>query len=84
MKWFDEPRKQGKLVPITVEKRRIVPASGFSLLELERAGITLDAAKALNIPIDRLRLTSIGTNVLQLCEIGPLAPHQVDVTPRRE
>ena len=84
MKWFDESRKQGKLVPITVEKRRILPAHGFSLLELERAGITLDAAKALNIPIDRFRLTSIGTNVMQLCEIGPLAAHQVDVTPRRE
>lgn len=84
MKWFHEPRKQGKLVPITVEKRRIVPATGFSLLELERAGITVDAAKALDIPIDRLRLTSVGTNVLQLCEIGPLAAHQVDITPRRE
>lgn len=83
MKWFYEERKQGKLVPITTEKRRIVPASGFSLLELERAGITLENAKALNIPIDHFRLTSLGTNVLQLCEIGPLAPHQVDVTPRK-
>ena len=80
MKWFYERRKQGKLVPITMEKRRIVPASGFSPLELERAGLTLEDAKALNLPIDRLRQTSIGTNVLQLCEVGPLAPHQVTVT----
>jgi ribosomal protein L13E len=83
VKWFYEERKKGKLVPITTEKRRIVPASGFSLLELERAGIALDTAKTLNIPIDRFRLTSLGTNVLQLCEIGPLAPHQVDVMPRK-
>lgn len=81
MNWFHEQRKQGKLVPITMEKRRIVPAIGFSMLELERAGITLEAAKALNLPIDRFRLTSIGTNVLQLCEVGPLAPHQVRVAP---
>jgi ribosomal protein L13E len=83
LNWFYEQRKQGKLVPITMQKRRIVPAPGFSLLELERAGITLEAAKALNLPIDRLRLTSIGTNVLQLCEVGPLAPHQVNVTPSK-
>jgi ribosomal protein L13E len=83
LNWFYEQRRQGKLVPITMEKRRIVPASGFSMLELERAGITLEAAKALNLPIDRFRLTSIGTNVLQLCEVGPLAPHQVTVTPSK-
>jgi ribosomal protein L13E len=66
-----------------MEKRRVVPAAGFSLLELERAGITLETARALNIPVDRFRLTSVGSNVLQLCEIGPLAPHQVDVTLRK-
>jgi ribosomal protein L13E len=83
VKWFYEQRTQGKLMPITMEKRRVVPAAGFSLLELERAGITLETAQALNIPVDRFRLTSVGTNVLQLCEIGPLAPHQVDVTLRK-
>jgi ribosomal protein L13E len=81
VKWFDDQRGQGKLVPITTEKRRIVPADGFSLLELERAGISLERARALNIPIDRFRLSSIGTNVLQLCEIGPLTPDQVTVVP---
>jgi ribosomal protein L13E len=80
MKWFYEQHKQGKLAPITMVKRRIVPASGFSLLELERAGLTLQDAEAFNLPIDRFRQTSIGTNVLQLCGIGPLAPHQVTVT----
>jgi ribosomal protein L13E len=83
MKWFYERRNEGKLVPITTDKRRIVPASGFSLLELERAGITSEAARTLNIPIDHFRLTSLGTNVMQLCEIGPLAPHQVDVRARK-
>jgi ribosomal protein L13E len=79
--WFMKQRKQGKLVPITMEKRRIVPARGFSLLELERAGLTLEDAQSFNLPIDRFRLTSIGTNVLQLCELGGRAPSQVTVTP---
>jgi ribosomal protein L13E len=79
VKWFYEQRKQGRLVPITIEGRRIIPASGFSVLELKRAGITLEAAKDLNLPIDRIRQTSIGTNVLQLCEVGPVAPQQVTV-----
>jgi ribosomal protein L13E len=81
VKWFYEQRKQGKLVPITMEKRRIVPAAGFSLLELERAGLTLEDAVSFNLPVDRFRLTSIGTNVLQLCELGARDPSQVTVTP---
>jgi ribosomal protein L13E len=70
MKWFYDPRKEGKLVPITIEKRRIVPAIGFSPLELERAGVTIEEARSLRLPIDRFRQTSIGTNVLQLYKFG--------------
>ena len=83
MKWFYDQRKQGKLVPITMEKHRIVPATGFSLLELERAGLTLEDARSFNLPIDLRRLTSIGTNVLQLCELGARDPSQVTVTPTK-
>lgn len=81
MKWFYEQRKEGKLMPITMEKHRIVPATGFSLLELERAGLTIEDARSFNLPIDHRRLTSIGTNVIQLCELGARAPSQVTVTP---
>jgi ribosomal protein L13E len=70
MRWFYDSRKEGKLMPITIEKRCIVSAIGFSPLELERAGFTIDEARSLRLPIDRFRQTSIGTNVLQLCELG--------------
>ena len=41
-------------------------ARGYSLLELERAGLTIERARELRIPVDFERTTGIGANVLRL------------------
>jgi ribosomal protein L13E len=41
-------------------------AKGYSPLELERAGLTVDKARELGLPIDPARTTGIGANVLRL------------------
>ena len=44
-------------------------AAGYSLLELERAGLTLEKGRALGIPIDTKRTNGVGANVLRLREL---------------
>ena len=39
---------------------------GYSLLELERAGITEEQAVAAGLPIDRERTSALGSNVMEL------------------
>ena len=41
-------------------------AAGYSLLELERAGLTPEQGRELGIPIDTERMSGIGANVLRL------------------
>jgi ribosomal protein L13E len=41
-------------------------AVGYSTLELERAGLTLEKARELGIPIDLARSSGVGANVLRL------------------
>lgn len=41
-------------------------AVGYSLLELERAGLPLEKARELGIPIDAARTSGIGANVMRL------------------
>jgi len=41
-------------------------AKGYSPLELERAGLTVEKARELGIPIDLGRTTGVGANVLRL------------------
>ena len=41
-------------------------AAGYSLLELERAGLSLEKARELGIPIDTERTSGVGANVLRL------------------
>jgi ribosomal protein L13E len=41
-------------------------AVGYSLLELERAGLTLEKALELGIPIDTERTSGVEANVLRL------------------
>lgn len=42
------------------------PRAGYSLLELERAGLSEPRARALGIPIDRTRPSALGTNIAEL------------------
>jgi ribosomal protein L13E len=41
-------------------------AQGYSPLELERAGLTVEEARELGIPIDPARTSGVGANVLRL------------------
>ena len=69
-RWFDrteirlEPRS--RLEPRAISGREVAFADGYSLLELERAGVSEDQALAAGLPIDRERTSSLGCNVLQL------------------
>jgi ribosomal protein L13E len=44
-------------------------AAGYSLLELERAGLTLEKGRELDIPIDTERTSGVGANVLRLRQL---------------
>ena len=57
--------------PIDLVGRRAQAAlaTGYSLLELERAGLTLEKGRALGIPIDTERANGVGANVLRLREL---------------
>ena len=56
--------------PVVVRGPRLVRATGYSLIELERAGLTTGDASRLGLPVDRTRLTLLGCNVLQLCALA--------------
>jgi ribosomal protein L13E len=62
--WFD--RATVRLAPRATAGRELAFAAGYSLLELERAGITEQQAIATGLAIDRERLSALGSNVMQL------------------
>jgi ribosomal protein L13E len=45
---------------------RVLPAQGFSLSELDDAGVDLDLAEALGLPVDAGRIGAYGPNVTVL------------------
>jgi len=47
-------------------QKRVLPAEGFSLRELDDAGISLDQAQMLGLPVDAGRIGSYGPNVSAL------------------
>lgn len=47
---------------------RVRPAAGFSLSELDDAGISLDIAESLGLPVDASRIGAYGPNVSTLRE----------------
>jgi ribosomal protein L13E len=63
-RWFT--RTEVRLEPRAISGREVGFANGYSLLELERAGITESQAVAAGLPIDRERRSSLGCNVMQL------------------
>ena len=54
--------------PIELVGRRaeVALAKGYSPLELARAGLTVEQARARGIPVDPDRTTGVGANVLRL------------------
>jgi ribosomal protein L13E len=63
-RWF--ARTDVRLQPTAISGREVAFAEGYSLLELERAGITKEQALAAGLTIDRDRTSSLGSNVMQL------------------
>ncbi len=57
--------------PIDLVGRQARPtlAAGYSLLELERAGLTLEKGRELGIPIDTERTNGVGANVMRLRQL---------------
>ena len=55
-----------RLEPVTLAGKSIVRAKGYSLLELERAGLTQQDANRLGLPLDADRKTMVGSTVMQL------------------
>jgi len=52
--------------PVTLAGKSVVRAKGYSLLELERAGLTEEDADRLGLPVDEDRKSMVGSNVMQL------------------
>jgi ribosomal protein L13E len=66
-RWFS--RTEVRLEPRATSGREVAFASGYSLLELERARITEKQASLIGLPIDRERTSAVGSNVIQLQQL---------------
>lgn len=63
-RWF--ARTDVRLEPRTISGREVSFTDGYSLLELERAGISDAQAAAAGLTIDRERTSALGSNVMEL------------------
>jgi ribosomal protein L13E len=63
-RWF--ARTDVRLEPRTISGREVAFTDGYSLLELERAGISESQAVTAGLTIDRERASAFGSNVMQL------------------
>jgi ribosomal protein L13E len=53
--------------PVHMSRRnRLTPAEGYSLAELDDAGLSVDQAEMLGLPVDAGRVGSYGPNVVAL------------------
>jgi ribosomal protein L13E len=75
--WF--ARTEVRLEPRVISGREVAFAEGYSLLELERAGVTEDQAIAAGLPIDRERNSSLGCNVMQLEKLRRVGNMKVEI-----
>lgn len=58
-----------KASPTATLGRSTAPTLGYSLLELERAGISVERANELGLRVDPDRPSSFGNNVMQLLSL---------------
>jgi ribosomal protein L13E len=67
-KWLDRwfARTQVRLAPQATLGREVPYVASYSLLELERAGLTAEQAIAAGVAVDRKRNSALGSNVIQL------------------
>lgn len=63
-RWFERTRV--RVTPIATNGREIAFGDGYSLLELERAGLLESDARALGLAVDPTRTSALGSNVIQL------------------
>ncbi len=54
-------------------RNRVVPAVGFSLAELDDAGLNIEQAEMLGLPVDAGRVGSYGPNVSALRDFARVA-----------
>ena len=67
LRWFS--RTDVQLTPRATSGREVAFTDGYSLLELERAGMTENQAIAAGVVIDRARTSALGSNVMQLIRL---------------
>ncbi len=67
-KWLDRwfARTQVRLAPQATLGREVPYAASYSLLELERVGLTAEQAIVAGLAIDCTRNSALGSNVIQL------------------
>jgi ribosomal protein L13E len=67
-KWLDRwfARTQVRLAPQATLGREAPYVASYSLLEIERSGLTAEQAIAAGVAIDRKRNSALGSNVIQL------------------
>ena len=53
-------------IELVGQKGEATLAKGYSLIELERASLTVEKARELGIPVDPARTSGVGANVLRL------------------
>ena len=66
MSWYQNAAQDPSVGPIDTLGKTVVRAAGYSLIELERAGLNEAEVSQLGIAVDRNRLSMVGTNVMQL------------------
>ena len=54
--------------PLASQRNRLVPVEGYSLAELDDAGVSLEQAEILGLPVDAGRIGSYGPNITTLRE----------------
>ena len=63
-RWFERTRV--RRAPVATNGREVGFCAGYSLLELERAGLAETDARELGLVVNPTRTSALGSNVIQL------------------